>query len=112
MVPGELFKDVNASRVTDQDLTIFTLDQKQCFDRLQLASLRELGSRLGMPRLALKALEACAQLERHFDVNLGWRFEESPTGVCFVCSLLQPGGLGLECVHEKGTPACPYQRLL
>ena len=51
----ELLMDVDESRVDDQDLTILTLDQKQCFDRLQLASLRELGSRLGMPRLALKA---------------------------------------------------------
>ena len=24
--------------------------------------------------------------------------------MCFVCSLLQSGGLGMECVHEKGTP--------
>ena len=74
----ELFMDVDESRVNDQDLTILTLDQKQCFDRLQLASLRELGSRLGMPFLALKALEAYGQLERYlfFDgqpTNLvGW----------------------------------------
>ena len=46
-----------------------TLDQKQCFDRLQLASLRQLGSRLGMPRLALKALEAYGQLERYLFVD-------------------------------------------
>ena len=44
----ELLMDVDESRITDQDLTILTLDQKQCSDRLQLASLRELGSRLGM----------------------------------------------------------------
>ena len=59
----ELLMDVDECRVHDQDLTILTLHQKQCFDRLQLASLRELGSRLGTPRLALKALEA--QLERY-----------------------------------------------
>ena len=57
------------SRVNDQDLTILTLDQKQCFDRLQLASLRALGSRLGMPRQAQKALEAYAQLERHLFID-------------------------------------------
>ena len=57
--------DVDESRVNDQDLTILTLVQKQCFDRLQLASLRELGTRLGTPRLALKAFEAHAQLERY-----------------------------------------------
>ena len=45
----ELLMDVDESRITDQDLTILTLDQMQCSDRLQLASLRELGSRLGMP---------------------------------------------------------------
>ena len=56
--------DVGESRIDDQDLTILTLDQKQSFDRLQLANLRELGSRLGMPRHALKVLEAYAQLER------------------------------------------------
>ena len=56
--------DVDESRVNDRDLTILTLDQKQCFDRLQPASLREPGSRLGMPRLALKAFEAYGQLER------------------------------------------------
>ena len=39
----ELLMDVNESRIDDQDPTILTLDQKQCFDRLQLASLRELG---------------------------------------------------------------------
>ena len=61
--------DVDESRVTDQDLTILTLDQKVCFDKLQLASLRELRSRLGMPRLALKALEAVAQLERYLFVE-------------------------------------------
>ena len=61
--------DVDESRVNDQDLTILALDQKQCFDRLQLASLRELGSRLGMPRLALKSLEAHAQLERHLFID-------------------------------------------
>ena len=43
----ELLIDVAESRVNDQDLTILTLDQKQWFDRLQLTSLRELGSRLG-----------------------------------------------------------------
>ena len=53
----------------DVDLTILTLDQKQCFDRPQLASLRELGSRLGMPRLALKVSEACAQLERFLFID-------------------------------------------
>ena len=47
--------DVDESRVNDQDHTILTLDQKQCFDRLDLQSLREVGPRLGMPRLALKA---------------------------------------------------------
>ena len=52
-------------RITDKDLTIVTLEQKQCFDRLQLASLRELAPRLGRPRLALKALEAYAHLERY-----------------------------------------------
>ena len=61
----ELLLDVDESRITDQDLTILTLDhQKQCFGRLDLQSLREPGSRLGMPRLALKALEAYAQLQR------------------------------------------------
>ena len=49
------------SRITDQDLTILTL--------LQLASLRELGLRLGMQRLALKALEAYAQLERYLFID-------------------------------------------
>ena len=58
------------SRVNDQDLTILTLDQKQSFGRLQLASLRELGSRLGMPRLALKALKAYGQLERDICCSL------------------------------------------
>ena len=57
------------SRINDQDLTVLTLDQKPCFDRLQLASLRELGSRLGMPRLALKALEAYGQLERYLFID-------------------------------------------
>ena len=61
----ELLMDVDESSVNDQDLTILTLDQKQCFDRLQLASLRELRSRLGMSRLALKALDAYAKLERY-----------------------------------------------
>ena len=50
----ELLMDVDESRVNDQDFTILTLDQKQCFDRLQLASLRGLGLRLGMPRLVLE----------------------------------------------------------
>ena len=68
-VAWELLLDVAESRVNDQDLTILTLDQKQCFDRLQLASLRELGSRLGMPRLALKVLEAHAQLERYLFID-------------------------------------------
>ena len=61
--------DVDESRVNDQDPTILSLAQKQCFDRLELQSLRELGSRLGMPRLALKALEACAQLERYLFID-------------------------------------------
>ena len=65
----ELLMDVDESRVNDQDLTILTLDQKQCFDRLQLASLRELGSRLGMTRLALKTVEAYAQLERYLFID-------------------------------------------
>ena len=56
--------DVDECRITDKDLTMLTLDQKLCFERLQLASLRELGSRLGLPRQAPKALEAYAQLEQ------------------------------------------------
>ena len=59
----ELLMDIDESRVNDQDLTILTLVQKQRFDRQQLASLRELGLRLGMSRLALVALEAYGQLE-------------------------------------------------
>ena len=50
----ELLMDVDESRVDDQDLTILTLDRKQCFDRLQLASLGEHGSRFGMSRHALE----------------------------------------------------------
>ena len=65
----ELLMDVDESRVNDQDLTMLTLDQKQCFGRLQLASLRELGTRLGMSRLALEALEAYAQLERYLFID-------------------------------------------
>ena len=91
----ELLMDVDESRVGDQDLTMLTLDQKQCFDTLQLASLRELGSRLGMPRLALKALEAYAQLERYLFIGgqptsmlIRGGDLRSRTGVCFVCSLL------------------------
>ena len=72
-----------------------------------------------MPRLALKALEAYAQLERYLFIDgqptsmLTWGgdLRGVPQEVCFVCSLLQLGGLGLKCVHEQGTPACPYQRL-
>ena len=63
----ERLMDVDESRVHDQDITILTLDQKQCFDRLQLA--REPRSRLGMPRLALKALEAYGQLERYLLID-------------------------------------------
>ena len=72
-------------------------------------SLRELGSRLGMPRLAVKALEAYAQLERylftdgqptsmlirgskHFDAGSRWQVEGSPTGVCAVCPLCNLAG--------------------
>ena len=66
MVPGNFSWTLMKAA---QDLTILTLDQKQCVDRLQLASLRELGSRLGMPRLALKALEAYGQLERYLFID-------------------------------------------
>ena len=34
----ELLMDVDGSRITDQDLTTLTLDQKQCCDRLQLGA--------------------------------------------------------------------------
>ena len=61
--------DVDECRINDKDLTMLTLDQKQCFERLQLANLRELGSRLGLPRQALKALEAYAQLERYLFID-------------------------------------------
>ena len=92
----ELLMDVE-SRVDDQDLTILTLDQKQCFDRLQLASLRELGSRLGMPRLALKALGAYAQLERYlFSSPRGGELRRVPQGCALsvhFCSLA--GWLGM-----------------
>ena len=43
----ELLMDVAESRVNNQDLTILALNQKQCCDRLQLASLWELGRVLG-----------------------------------------------------------------
>ena len=97
----EVLMDVDESRVGDQDLTLLTLDQKQCFDRLQLASLRELGSRLGM---------------RRWRRVLNWRYlfiDGQPTSMLIrdgdlrsptYCSLLSSGGLGLECVHEEGTP--------
>ena len=51
----ELLMDVDESRVNDQDLTILTLIQKQCFDRQQLQSLRELGSRLGRQALSVRS---------------------------------------------------------
>ena len=84
----ELLMDVDESRVNDQDLTILTLDQKQYFDRLQLASLRELGSRLGMPRLALKALEACGQVERYLFID------GQPTSMLIRCGDLRGVPLG------------------
>ena len=113
----ELLMDVDESRITDQDLTMLTLDQTQCFDRLQLQSRRELGSRLGMPRLALKALEAYAQLERYLFIHGqptsmligGGELRGVPQGCALsvhLCNLA-----GVKCVHEEGTPACPNQRL-
>ena len=36
--------------------------------------------------------DICSLKVSHFDVDSGWRFERSPTEVCFVCSLLQLGG--------------------
>ena len=109
----KLLMDVGESRISDQGLTILTLDQIQCFDRLERHSLRELGSRLVMPRLALKALEAHTQPERYLFIDgqptsmliPGGKLRRVP-GVCAVCPLLQLGGLGVECVHEEGTPAC------
>ena len=97
----ELLIDVDECRITDMELTILTLDQKQCFDRLQLACLRGLGSRIGMPRLALKALEACSTGEMFIDGHptsmliRGGDLRGVLQGVCFVCSLLQPGETGL-----------------
>ena len=56
----ELLMDVDESHINDQDLTILdSRSSKTVFRQTAVwQSLRELGSRLGMPRLALKALEA------------------------------------------------------
>ena len=98
----ELLIDVDESRIADQDLTILTLDQIE-FVRSELQSPRERGSRLGMPRLALKALEAYAQLERYLFTAVlirGGKLWGVPQGCALsvqFCNL--------------ATPACPYQRL-
>ena len=62
MVPWELLKDVDGSRITDSDLTIFLLWIKNSvLTDCSWQALGSLGTRLGMPRLALKVLDARAQ---------------------------------------------------
>ena len=59
----ELLMEVDESRITDQDLTMLTLDQKQFFDRLHLQSLRELREAFpDRPHMSLAAfLVACSR---------------------------------------------------
>ena len=45
--------------------------------------------------------EICSLMVSPLRCWTGWRFQRSPTGVCSVCSLLQSGGLGLECGHVR-----------
>ena len=110
----ELLIDVDESRIADQDLTILTLDQIECFVRLELQSLRERRSRLGMPRLALEALEAYAQLERYLFTAVlirGGKLWGVPQGCALSVHFCNLAGWAWNVCMKKGTPACPYQRL-
>ena len=101
-------------------LLIETLDQKQCFGRLYLQSLRGLGSRLGMPRLALKALEAHGQLERYLFIDgqptsmliRGGELRRVPQGCALPVHFCNLAGWAWNVCMKRGTPARPYQRLL
>ena len=68
MVPRNFSWTLTKVALMIKTLPFLTLDQKHCFVR-EVASLWALGSRLGMPRLALKASEAYAQLERYLFVD-------------------------------------------
>lgn len=60
----DLQLDVDEHRTQRRQLYVMTMDQKQCFDRLSLASLHQLAVALGFPRQALHALNLYARLQR------------------------------------------------
>ena len=59
------------------------MDQKQCFDRLNLSQLEKLATAIGMPGMCIGALALYARLERHLFLD------GQPTGHVISGSILR-----------------------
>jgi len=61
----KLLASVDQHRVAKTRLHVMAMDQKHCFDRLDVSQLRRLATAVGMPTSCLHALELYCSLERH-----------------------------------------------
>ncbi len=56
---------VDHARCSGVPLHCLAMDQKQCFDRLDLSQLQKLAHAVGVPKMCIGALALYARLERH-----------------------------------------------